>query len=296
MRGGQHQALLLLNALRDADHQSVLLAREGSPLSSSAIAQGFEVHPSEVKQLWLYSKQAEIVHAHDARAHTIGAVAARPKLVVSRRVAFPVKRSLASAWKYQRAARFLAVSQFVARELESAGIRPEKIDVVYDAVETRDASETGLLKHWDASYPAVALASTDPMKGRDLVEAAATIAGIPVVFSEDLVRDLRKASMFVYITRAEGLGSAALLAMQMGVPVIASSVGGMVEVFTDEVSGLFVENREQTIAAAMRRVLEEPGLAQLLVNGGKARIEECFTREHLLQGTLNSYQKALGLV
>ena len=291
MRGGQHQVLLLLHALRDAGHQSVLLATEGSPLSCSAMAQGFDVHPSDLKHLWLCSKTAEIVHAHDARAHTMGAIAARPKLVVSRRVAFPVRRSVVSTWKYQRAARFLAVSRFVARELESAGIRSEKIDVVYDAVDTRNTQ----LNHWDASHPAVALASADPMKGRDLVQAGALLAGIPVVFSEDLSRDFREASMFVYITRAEGLGSAALLAMQIGVPVIASSVGGMVEIFTDGVSGLLVENQEQAIAAAMRRVLEEPNFAERLIAAGRTRIQERFTREHLLQGTLASYQRALGV-
>lgn len=293
MRGGQHQALLLLNALRDAGHHSILLAREGSPLSRSAAAQGFEVHPSEAKQVWLRSRRADIVHAHDARAHTIGVIAARTKLVVSRRVAFPVKRSGLSIWKYQRASRFLAVSQFVARELESAGIRPEKIDVVYDAVDTKNVLDREATKPWDASRPAIALASSDPMKGRALVQAGASLAGIPVIFSEDLIRDLRAASMFVYVTLAEGLGSAALLAMQMGVPVIASAVGGMTEIFTEGLSGLFVENHVQAVAAAMHRMRDEPGLAQRLIMGGRRRIQECFTREHLLQGTLASYQRAL---
>lgn len=294
MRGGQYQVLLLLQALRDAGEESVLLARRGGPLWTSAAAQGFDVYPSEVKEVWRHSKQAEIVHAHDARAHTIAAIAARPKLVVSRRVAFPVKRSLASAWKYQRASRFLAVSRFVAGELEAAGIRREKIDVVYDAVDTNKLV-TGYAEAWNSSYPAVALASTDPLKGRDLVQSSAALAGVPVIFSRDLNHDLQKASMFVYITRTEGLGSAALLAMHMGVPVIASAVGGMTEIFTDGVSGLFVENRQDCIAAAMRRVREELGLAQRLIAAAQKRIRECFTRDRLLQGTMTSYRRALGL-
>src|SRR5205807_110540 len=109
-------------------------------------------------------------------------------------------------WKYRRAARYLAVSQFVARELEAAGIRKEKIDVVYDGVEPQEGTQD-----WKPEYPAVALASHDVKKGRDLVEQAAEFAHVPVVFSEDLARDLRRASMFVYITRSEGLGSAVLL-------------------------------------------------------------------------------------
>lgn len=292
MRGGQHQVLLLLNTLQAAGHSSVLLARTGSPLFLAAAEQGFQVRSADVKRLWLHSKSADIVHAHDARAHTIAAIAARGKFVVSRRVAFPVKRSLVSTWKYQRPSRFLAVSQFVAGELETAGIRREKIDIVYDAVNTEDA---GHADFWDASHPVVALASDDPMKGKDLVKGAASRAQLEVVFSDNLIRDLRRASLFVYITRSEGLGSAVLLALQMGVPVIASRVGGISEILVDGISGLFVENQERAITAAMHRVLNEPGLAQNLIAAGKERIRNCFTPQHLLRGTIGSYQKALAL-
>ena len=44
--------------------------------------------------------------------------------------------------------------------------------------------------------------------------------------------------MFVYITESEGLGSAVLLAMAAGTPVIASRVGGLPEAIEDGVNGL----------------------------------------------------------
>jgi hypothetical protein len=288
MRGGQYQVLLLLNGLREAGHDSILLARDGGGLASAAAAQGFAVYSAHPRELWQRSKQAALVHAHDARGHTIAAVAARRRFVVSRRVAFPVRRSVVSSWKYQRAGRFLAVSQFVAGELRAAGIREEKIDVVYDGVETDATAEP-----WSPQFAAAALASTDPEKGRDLVEKAAQLSGIPVVFSNDLTQDLRRASMLVYVTRSEGLGSATLLAMSMGVPVIASRVGGLKEVFTDGVSGLYVDNVADDIARAMRMLLSDRSLALTLAEGGKRRIAECFTREHLVRGTVASYERAL---
>ncbi len=130
-------------------------------------------------------------------------------------------------------------------------------------------------------------------KDATLVEQAASMAGIPVVFSNTLPDDLTRASSFVYITRSEGLGSAVLLAMSMGVPVIASRVGGLTEIFSDGISGLFVANEAQAIAGAMRRIVEDETLARLLIEHGKARIAECFTKQHLLQGTLASYRSAL---
>lgn len=288
MRGGQRQVELLLAGLTEAGHESALLAPSGSPLREAAAKAGYAVRNAEARELWQESKHAGLVHAHDARAHTLAAIASRRRFVVSRRVAFPVRRSVASHWKYQRARRFLAVSEFVADQLHLAGVRKEKIDVVYDGVPAQCSAET-----WSPEYPAVALATADPQKGRDLVEAASRMAGLRVLFSEDLSRDLQRAAMFVYITRSEGLGSAALLAMSMGVPVIASGVGGLLEIFSDCGCGLLVSNDPQAIARAMRRILTEPGLAAALIERGKARIAESFTKEHLVTGTLESYARAL---
>lgn len=288
MRGGQRQVMLLLAGLAEAGHECVLLAGERNPLAQEAMRAGHTVRAAEAKELWQCSKRAAIVHAHDARAHTLAAIASRRRFVVSRRVAFPVRRSVASLWKYQRATRFIAVSQFVANQLQAAGIRKEKIDVVYDGVEAVAPAE-----RWDREYPAVTLASRDPQKGRDLVEQAAEIAHIPVLFSDNLANDLSRASMFVYITRSEGLGSAALLAMSMGVPVVASKVGGLIEVLVDRDSGLLSGNEPQEIAGAMRRVLDEPNLAPALIERARARIAESFTKEHLVSRTLNSYERAL---
>src|SRR5579875_3356492 len=164
MRGGQRQVLLLLRLLRNARHDSILLARRDSPLTEQARQDGFCVHPAGLFATWRFSKNVDIVHAHDARAHTLAAIASRKRFVVSRRVAFPVRRSLLSRWKYWRATRFLAVSRFVARQLSEAGISHKKIDVVYDGVESTTLSES-----WEPEFPAVALASEDPQKGRDLI-------------------------------------------------------------------------------------------------------------------------------
>jgi Glycosyl transferases group 1/Glycosyltransferase Family 4 len=287
MRGGQYQVLLLLSALQNAGHQLTLLARKGSPLFVRANQAGFRTVPASLLSVLRCSAAADIVHVHDARAHFMASVAARAPFVVSRRVAFPVKRSPASRWKYARAVRYLAVSRFVAKVLQEAGVNPEKIDVVYDA-----AAEAGS-GAYDRSAPAVAPASADPQKGRDLVTAAAGISHLPVRFSENLTRDLQRASMLVYITRSEGLGSAALLAMAMGIPVVASYVGGLAEVFEHGISGLYTTNEPHKISEAMLRLLQCPGLAERLIVNAKLRVQERFSVKAMLQSTLASYKRAL---
>jgi glycosyltransferase involved in cell wall biosynthesis len=180
------------------------------------------------------------------------------------------------------------VSQFVAQELERAGIAPQSIDIVRDAVDVARGTAA-----WNDQFPAIALPFQDPEKGRDLIEAAVKQSGIEVVFADDLPTALSRASMFVYVTRSEGLGSAALVAMQMGVPVIASKVGGLAEVFEDGLSGLYVQNEPGEIARAMRRILASRTLAQTLIENAFGRIDALFTPERLVTATLASYEKAL---
>lgn len=288
MRGGQRQVLLLMDELRKAGHQGALLARRGRPLWQAAVAAGFEAHPVGLKNIWRYSMEADIVHVHDAHSHTLAAIASRRRFVTSRRVAFAVGGSPLSQWKYARARRYLAVSHFVAEQLSRGGIPDDWIDVIYDAIR---ADRTAL--DWNPDYPAVGLATADPQKGLDLVTQAAATAQIQLVLSDTLAEDLQRASMFVYITRSEGLGSAALLAMCMGVPVIASRVGGLPELVEDGVSGLLVDNNAGEIAAVMRRIVEAPELARLFIRNAKATITARFTPHHLLAATLASYRRAL---
>jgi glycosyltransferase involved in cell wall biosynthesis len=288
MRGGQRQVLLLMEGLRRAGHSSQLLARPASPLWNAAQAAGFPVAAVRAQTLWERARKVDLVHVHDSHSHSFAALLCQ-KFVVSRRVAFPIRQRLISRWKYRRARRFLAVSNFVAAELERAGIAKEKIDIVYDGVQLTSNPPF----HAKGNFRVVTLDSRDPNKGRDLAEEAAALAGVPILFSSDLARDLPFASVFLYLTRSEGFGSAALLSMSLAVPVIASRVGGLPEVVIDEESGLLVENDPQVIAAALLRLKADIQLAARLARNGRTRVEQTFTAGHMVEATLQSYARAL---
>lgn len=264
------------------------MARADAPLFKKASELGFQVFPASPCKLRRLSADFDLVHAHDARSHTWAAIASQRPFVVARRVAFPVSRSPLSKIKYARAARFLAVSDFVAGELKAAGVPGSKIDTVYDAVEVRPR-----MAEWSAAAPIVAVDTRDPQKGRDLIEQASELAGIPITFSSNLELDLLHASGFVYISRSEGLGSAALLAMMMSVPLIANRVGGLAEVFEDCISGLAVQPEPQSIATAMKRLRTSPELANSLRENAAARVRNLFSASALLSRTLASYQRAI---
>ncbi len=283
MRGGQHQVLYLMRGLAAAGVRSTLLAPAGSPLLRAASEAGLEAEKLSAAALWKLARRADLVHAHTGRAHTLAAVFARRPLVVSRRVAFAVRAGLASRWKYRRAAHFLAVSRYVAERLLQAGIPQQRVSVVYDGVPLGEPSRLEPFL--------VAPATEDPRKGTRLVREAAAMARVEVHFSGNLEQDLTQACGLVYLSEEEGLGSAVLLAMARAVPVVASAVGGLPEAVEDGRTGLLVGNSPEEVAAAMRWLLEEPAAAAEMGRYGRLRLQERFTVEKMVQGTLEVYRR-----
>jgi glycosyltransferase involved in cell wall biosynthesis len=116
---------------------------------------------------------------------------------------------------------------------------------------------------------------------------------VGIHFSRNLEADLAEAALLVYITHQEGLGSAALLAMAAGVPVLASRVGGLLEVIEDGQSGVFTGNDPVAIARAMMGLLEDPGLRRRLGAQARRRVCEKFSVAAMVRGTLDVYREVL---
>jgi glycosyltransferase involved in cell wall biosynthesis len=281
MRGGQWQVLRLIEGLTAAGVESTLLARRGSPLFAAARAKGWCVEPLALPRTLALAGKHDIVHAHDARSHILAALARNIPLVVSRRVAFPVR----SRWKYGRARMFLAVSEFVGAVLRDGGVPPEKIAVVPDGVPL-------LEPRWGSAVLALDNRA-DRQKGAALAAEAARLAAVPLQWTTDLERDLGHAGVFVYVTHSEGLGSAVLLAMSAGVPVIASRVGGLPELIRHGENGLLVENSVEAIAAAIHGLVERPEFAACLGQAARRNVAEHFTAEHMVRRTMEIYRQVL---
>ena len=273
MRGGQWQVIYLLEGMRDAR----LLARKGSPLFREATKRGIDVRgidtgPLSYWKLWRESRRCDVIHAHDARAHAMAALVGRAPLVVSRRVAFPIPRRFLSLWKYANAQLYLAVSKFVAVRLMEA-VRARKIRVVHDGV----------------PIPPI----TNPVPGRVVMlrDKAADLPGIPVHWADDFWKDLSTASIFVYASELEGLGSAVIAAMACGVPVVACGGGGLSEVIEHGVTGLLVERAE--VGNAVRKLLDDPALAAQMGLRAKQRAVDQFSVEAMRAATVRAYKEVL---
>jgi hypothetical protein len=275
MQGGQWQVLYLIERLI----APTLVAPPDSPLFVAARNRDIEARP--VGGSWMRTN-AVLIHAHDSFAHTAAVfdrcqrffnpMLRKLPLVVSRRVGFPSGRSVLSRWKYRFAERYLAVSEYVAMRLRESGVPDEKIRVVYDGIPIPPVS---------TPEPGRVVAVPSKFKG----------IGIPVHLTTNLFDDLRTASVFLYMSEMEGLGSAAIAAMAAGVPVVASGVGGLPEVVEHERTGLIV--RDGDYAGAVRRLLDNPTLAAELGAAGRERAIAKFSVEKMVESTLAAYNEIL---
>jgi glycosyltransferase involved in cell wall biosynthesis len=78
-------------------------------------------------------------------------------------------------------------------------------------------------------------------------------------------------------TRPEGLGGVLLEAMAVGVPVIATRLGGPIEIIEDHVSGLLVEPRQPAqLARTLADLLDDPQLSHSIGDAGRRVVEQRF--------------------
>lgn len=278
MGGGQHQVLRLIEGLLAENHECTLLARAGCPLYEAAHKQGWRVEPLGLTRFAGYARNHDLIHAHDARTHTLALLNRRTPLIVARRVAFPIS----SKFKYARPNHYIAVSKFVKNVLMDAGIPEAKISVVYDGVPSIFDS---------AQRQQIILAHAD--KSGALAHEAARLANLDLTTTTDLETDLPKAAIFLYISHAEGLGSGVLVAMSAGCAVVASKVGGIPEIIHHRHNGLLVENTPEAIADALKELHESPGLVNQLAHAAHATIAKHFTIAEMVRSTMEVYRRVL---
>jgi glycosyltransferase involved in cell wall biosynthesis len=190
----------------------------------------------------------------------------------------------------------MAVSEHVRSRLTDAGIPRNRVTVVYDGVDPGPAPSRQLLADPRpiGSLKIVTPATSDPLKCVGLLREVEQRSRIRSIRSSDLENDLADADLFVYLSASEGLGSAILLAMARGVPVIASNVGGIRELIEHEATGLLVENDTEDVSAAMERFAANPALATRCAENARRQVEERFSEDRMVRRTELVYRAVLG--
>jgi glycosyltransferase involved in cell wall biosynthesis len=102
-------------------------------------------------------------------------------------------------------------------------------------------------------------------------------------FRRDVADHIAAADVFCLSSVWEGVPLAAQEAILLGVPVVATAVGGMPELVDDAVTGRLVPPGDPAaLAAALRQVLANETLRAAFAAGARARLEERFSTEKML--------------
>jgi len=92
----------------------------------------------------------------------------------------------------------------------------------------------------------------------------------------------------------EGLGVPLIEAALHGLPIVATGIGGIVDVVNDRETGLFSPEADpEGIARAVLEVLDDPDLARSLGDAARCHARARFDWDRIIDDLLNLYESAL---
>ncbi len=127
---------------------------------------------------------------------------------------------------------------------------------------------------------------------------AASIVFTGKLVAPELAREYREANVFVlpaivdHKGDTEGLGVVLIEAMELGLPIIASNVGGIPDVVVNNESGILVPEKDPVaLADAIKRIESDPQYTASLLEGARNRIAEHFTWDNITRRQIEIYEQ-----
>ncbi|MBR2089897.1 MAG: glycosyltransferase [Fibrobacter sp.] len=141
----------------------------------------------------------------------------------------------------------------------------------------------------------------DPVNSNEVEGSPASIIFTGKLSPEDLANEYKTANVFVLPAivdskgDTEGLGVVLIEAMELGLPIVASNVGGIPDVVIDGESGILVPEKDPVaLADAFKRLASDSSLVEKLLAGARKRIDECFTWDGIIERQVEVYKRVVG--
>lgn len=331
-RGGERQTQLLVEGLARRRLPQRLIARAQQPLADRLRpVEGLDLRAtsSSLVSAARACRGLTLAHVHDGRSVHAAALARRlygVPYVITRRVDNPIRQSLFTRRAYRRAAAVVVLSAAIEREVHAldSRIRCTRVpDALSGFVRDEQAvaalkekyrdryviGHIGALDHAhkgqrDLFAVARAVERTHPhwtfvFLGAGVDEAAfraetADLANVEFAGHVDNVGDyLAVFDAFAFPSLHEGMGSTLLDAMAAGVPIVATRVGGIVDLIRDGENGILVAPAEpEQLAAALMSLHDDRAQAARLSRAGQTTAAG-FSAQNMVERYLEIYRPML---
>jgi glycosyltransferase involved in cell wall biosynthesis len=244
---------------------------------------------------------ADLVHAHWLQSAIVARGTRRPYVVQlwGSDVAFGWGR-----FALRRARAVICPSTELARQAERMGavhveIIPSGVDLPPEVGEEADppevlyagrlSAEKGVLELVEAARGMnLVVAGDGPLRGR-IPQARGFVP------PSELALLYARAAVVVCPSHREGFGVACLEAMAHGRPVVASAVGGLLDLVVDGETGIHVPPGDvPALRAALERLLGDPDLRRKMGAAGRARAAERFSWDAVTRETVALYARYAG--
>lgn len=345
-RGGEQQVAYLLENLHKQNVAVGLIAARDGKLARWARTKNFPLREATKKTslplgfarlLADFFKEGafDLVHAHDSHAHTAAILAARffgmkAKIVVSRRVDFPVGQNWFSRYKYNhpQVKAILCVSKAIKEVMKGCIARPERLRVVYSGIDLEKfpakppgnlrreynipdhrlliGNVAALADHKD--YPTFIdtvaklqrsgleasffIIGTGPLEQK--IKAYAAEKQVTLIFTgfrEDVTEVLPELDILLFTSKMEGLGSTVLDAFAAGTAVVATAGGGIPELVKHNETGLLAAvGDSEGCAKHVTKLANEPPLRAALRDQARKFVQG-FSLQHTALRTLAVYRQ-----
>ncbi len=335
--GGENQLLALALRMHARGIFTVLATPSGGELGRRARQAGVRVIALEEgfrarRQLELDLQEFGLthLHAHDSGSTSLGLWLKRRlnvPLVLTRRIASPLRRNPLSRWKYspRRLDAVIAISGTVLDAMVRSGYPADRIQIAPSGVDVaalaripaepafRAAYGTDFLvgglgrlapkKNWmlmvraaeilsRESFPAQWVIAGDGPDRAEL-EGAIQQAGLAgrfhlLGFRADSTRLLRQFDLLCFPSRMEGASVTVREAMALGVPVVAADAPGVVESLAGH-GWIAGRGDPVAMANAIRIALQDAPARQVRVEAARRHARENYDFEQMVQATLSAY-------
>lgn len=319
--GGEVHVLLLCRQLLALGDEVVLVCRPGSVIDQKAKEEQIPVFNLPLKgaidiksarRIANYCREhsVDIIHAHNGRDYWIAVLAKcfypDLKVVITRHILSPLKRTFLHRWLYKKIDRVIAVSQAVKNGISV--FPPERISVIYNGIDIERfcTAQPGTLRkelNLSGKEKIVGMVGrVHPSKGHQTFlqsipaildkhpSTAFVVVGAGEYISQlkemncdaqflgkrsDIPQIMKDLNVFVMASPNEPFGLVTVEAMAAGAVVVAANSGGSAEIIVDGESGLLIlPKNPERLAEAVVKILNDDNLATKLRAGGRERARQ----------------------